>query len=161
MRKTLVLVLSMFIMASLYGTASAWTLRVRHDPQETQARGDIRKVSSDLTAQRMFLEVSTWRRMGKHFYFIFYLDTNGSKAYDRFIELGASSLPTWKCVVEDYRTGALIGHLRVKRPNPRSVGCVIPRSWFSRIHRAVRFHVVNAAGPPYDHAPNHGEYRWV
>ena len=57
MRKILVLALSMFMITSLYGTASAWTLRVRHDPQETQARGDIRKVSSGLTARRMFLEV--------------------------------------------------------------------------------------------------------
>ena len=38
MRKILVLVLSMFMITSLYGTASAWTLRVRHDPRETGAR---------------------------------------------------------------------------------------------------------------------------
>ena len=38
MRKILVLVLSMFVIASLYGTASAWTLRVRHDPGNRGSR---------------------------------------------------------------------------------------------------------------------------
>lgn len=158
MRKILVLALSMLMLASLSGTASAWTLRVRHDPQETQARKDIRKVSSDLTAQRMFLQVSTWRRIGTFYLFIFYLDTNGSKAYDRSIELGrGGSLPD--CVVRS-RAGRIVGNGRVSRANHRSVGCVIPRSLFPRIHRAVRFHVVTVDSPR-DRAPNHGDYRWV
>ena len=159
MRKILVLVLSMFMMASLYGTASAWTLRVRHDARETGARGDIRKVSSDLTPQRMFLQVSTWRRMGMFYGFTFYLDTNGSKAYDRSIFVGRSgSVP--ECNVMG-RAGGIIGNLPVRRANHRSVGCVIPRSWFPRIQRAVRFHVVNVFFPRHDRAPDHGEYRWV
>ena len=161
MRKTLVLVLSMFMVASLYGTASAWTLRVRYDPQESQRRGDIRKVSSDLTARRIFLEVSTWRRLGSYFYFVIHLDTSGSKAYDRVIELGSTGYPPWKCVVEDYPSPALIGHLEPRRPNSRTVGCAIPRSWFPRIHRAVRFRVDSPYSPPYDRAPDHGVYRWV
>jgi hypothetical protein len=159
LRKFLVLVLSMFMVTSLYGTASAWTLRVRHDPQETQARGDIRKVSSDLTARRMFLEVSTWRRTGSRYLFLFSLDTSGSKAYERVIELGLGGSRPPTCIVHG-RAGFIIGDAQVTRPNHRSVGCVIPRSWFPRIHRAVRFHVVSF-NPPRDRAPNHGDYRWV
>jgi hypothetical protein len=160
MRKILVLALSMTMLASLNGTASAWTLRVRHDRQETHARGDIRTVSSDLTAQRMFLEVGTWRRIGRNYLFVFYLDTNGSKAYDRSISLGQGGSPPGVCEVRDYSTDAIIGNVPVRRPNPRSAGCVIPRSWFSRIDRAVRFHVVSV-DPPRDRAPNHGDYRWL
>ena len=118
-------------------------------------------MSSDLTARRMFLQVSTWRRIGREYNFIFYLDANGSKAYDRTVALGFGGSPPATCIVER-RVGGIIGAAQVRRPNHRSVGCVIPRSWFPRIHRAVRFHVVAFFTPtPFDRAPDHGQYRWV
>ena len=39
-----------------------------------------------------------------------------------------------------------------------SVACTLPRSWFPRIHRAVRFY---AQTLNYDRAPNRGVYRWL
>ena len=88
MRKTLVLGLSIFMVASLYGTASAWTLRVRHDPRETQLPWDIRKVSSDLTARKMFLQVTTWGRWKNRALLNYDLDTNGTKEFDRIVQVG-------------------------------------------------------------------------
>jgi hypothetical protein len=108
----------------------------------------------------MFLEVSTWRRIGREYLFVFDLDTGGSDAYDRSIELGFGGSPPATCIVKG-RAGWVIGAAQVSRPNHRSVGCVITRSWFPRIQRAVRFHVVNVFSPPHDRAPNHGDYRWV
>ena len=163
MRKTLVLGLSIFMMVSLYGTASAWTLRVRHDPRETQLRWDIRKVSSDLTARKMFLQVTTWGRWKNRTLLNYDLDTNGTREFDRIVQVGVRRHHL-VCAVFSHEGSHLIGFLRPNRPNPRTIGCVIPRSWFPRIHRAVRFRVGVYGPPDYrldDRAPNHGLYLWV
>jgi hypothetical protein len=163
MRKTLVLVLSIVVMASLYGTASAWTLRVRHDPNDTPRRPDIRKISTDLTATQLFIKISTWQRFGpRDAYFISRLDTSGTKDYDRILELyGGGDGPT--CLLEKYPSFVVVGDRPARRSDARSVSCVFPRDWFPRIQRAVRFYVStphDGAGGR-DRAPNLGVYRWI
>jgi hypothetical protein len=160
-RKTIVVVLSILLMATLVETASAWTLRVRHDPRETSTRWDIRRVSSDLTTRRMFLEVGTWRKWEKTGFFVYRLDTNGSYEVDRTIQV-VPARHRVLCIVR-LGGGHLVGVRPGRRANPSSIACVIPRVWFTRIHRAVRFSV--AAYSPHakktDVAPDQGRYRWV
>ena len=109
----------------------------------------------------MFLQVSTWRRIGREYNFIFYLDANGSKAYDRTVALGFGGSPPATCIVER-RVGGDNRSRAGQAAQPQVRWHVIPRSWFPRIHRAVRFHVVAFFTPtPFDRAPDHGQYRWV
>lgn len=89
--------------------------------------GKWAEATIDLTARRMFLEVSTWRRTGSHYLFLFSLDTSGSKAYEGVIELGLGGSRPPTCIVRG-RAGFIIGDAQVTRPNHRSVGCVIPRA---------------------------------
>ena len=148
MRKTLVLGLSIFMVASLYGTASAWTLRVRHDPRETQLPWDIRKVSSDLTAREKFC---SGHHLGK-------VEEQGLAQLRPGHERDEGVRPHRPGGVRRHHAvcavfsqpegGHLIGFLRPNRPNPRTIGCVIPRSWFPRI-RYVRFRVGVYGRPDY------------
>ena len=46
------------------------------------------------------------------------------------------------------------------QPAPPNSRRTLPRSWFPRIQRAVRFYVI-AVGTDTDRAPNRGLYRWL
>ena len=162
MRKTLQAGVGLaLLMALLSDPAQAWSLRSRFDPNDHEARTDIRRVRSDLTASRLFLEVASWQQVRARFIaYTTWLDTRGTWKFDREIRISRSS-GRLMCVVEFTSTSRTIGMRPARRSNQRSVACVLPRAWFGRIHRAVRFHISDMSQDYPDRAPNHGEYRWL
>jgi hypothetical protein len=162
MRKTLLGASCIAMIAvSLSGQAQAWSLRTRFDPNDHEARTDIRRVRSDLSASMLFLGIASWQRVraGSIAYTV-WLDTRGSSDYDREIHINPGS-GKLLCVVDSAATGRSIGERHARRSNHRTVACVVPRGWFGRIRRAVRFHVMDMTQDLPDRAPNRGEYRWL
>ena len=141
--------------------AQAWSLKTRFDPNDHEARTDIRRVRSDLTSSRLFLEVASWQRARRRFIaYTTWLDTRGTWRFDREITISSSS-GTLRCVVSSAATGRTIGMRSARRSDQRTVECVLPRDWFGRIHRAVRFHILDMSQDYPDRAPNRREYRWL
>jgi hypothetical protein len=148
------------------GTAEARSLRIRHDGNDSPMRTDIRRVVSDLSASTVFLRIDTWQgfhRWNDGAYFIVRFDTSGNRGFDRVLEIYPGRR-RFICLLEESEPGgdpgAIVGQRRATRANDRSVACTLPRSWFPRIQRAVRFYVI-AAGTDTDRAPNRGLYRWL
>jgi hypothetical protein len=150
------------LVTSLPGLAQAQSLKVRVDPNGSPLNTDIHRVISDLTAQTVYLRIDSWQRFHRWDVadeFVFVLDTSGSGSFDAIVEI-VPARHGFSCVVEGENPS---GHLRLvgtrdaSRPSQRSVACSIPRSWFPRIQRAVRFFVVTH----HDRAPNRGLYIWL
>jgi hypothetical protein len=149
------------LLAFLSDPAQASTLRTRFDPNDHEARTDIRRVRSDLTASRLFLEVASWQRAPARFIaYATWLDTRGTWKFDREVRISRSS-GHLMCVVSYATTGRTIGMRSARRSNQRVVACELPRTWFGRIHRAVRFHILDMSQDYPDRAPNRREYRWL
>ena len=51
------------LIALLADPAQAWSLKTRFDPDDHEARTDIRRVRSDLTASSLFLEIASWQQV--------------------------------------------------------------------------------------------------
>lgn len=162
MKRTLVTTIAFALLVGLLPVqAQAWSLRTRHDPDDTADRTDIRRIRSDLTGSRLFIQIATWQRVRSRFiYYVVWLDTHGSRLDDRSIEITRNPRHL-QCVVGRGLTGHLLGERRARRSSPRTVACVLPRSWFGRIQRAVRFYVVDGTSDFPDRAPDHGRYRWL
>lgn len=160
MRRVVGIIVTLVMVGGLAGSASARTLRVRHDPNDSSFNIDIRTVSSDLSNTKVYLRVDSWQRFrawNMDGEWITWLDSTGSPDVDHFVEIWA------------YR-----GHIicsvdgphnprRASRPDERSAACNLPRSWFGHIDRAVRFDVVaeKIGAHMKDRAPQHGFYRWL
>jgi hypothetical protein len=163
MRRSLVVLAVIALVASLPGLAEAESLKVRLDPNDSPLNTDIRRVVTDLTDDTVYLRIDSWQRLrpwsvdGEY---IVRLDTSGNRYFDRVVEIYAGR-DGFTCLVEvsarSGDPGAVVGDLRASRPSGRSVACSLPRSWFPRIHRAVRF-VVSAEK---DQAPNRGMFVWL
>ena len=166
--RSVILVLVVVTLAiSTMGSASARSLRIRSDGNDTDSRADVRRVISDLTTSTVYMRVDFFRefRRWDHFvYLIVRLDTSGNRYFDRVLEIYPGS-HSFICLLEkaarDGDPTEAVGDRRAVRPTDRSVACRLPRSWFPRIHRAVRFYVVSAGDSPIDRAPNRGLYRWL
>jgi hypothetical protein len=170
MRRFVVALVALALLASLAGHAQARSLRVRHDRNDSELRTDIRRVVTDLTGSAVFIRIDAWQRFSQSTveggYFV-YLDTAGDRGFDRLVHFFPSrrGLKCWVGEVTPLgETGNFVGARRVTRPTERSVACRLPRSWFLRIQRAVRSIVlaVNDRGFRKDRAPDHGSvYRWL
>jgi hypothetical protein len=165
-RRSILAVVAISLMASAAGIAGAQSFRIRHDPNDSRLRTDIRRVVSDLSTTTVFLRIDTWQqfhRWDDGAYFIIRLDAAGDRGFDRVIEIYPGSR-AFVCLLEeaapDGDPGNIVGDRRATRPTERSVACAFPRSWFPRIQRAVRFYVL-AVGSVRDRAPNRGLYRWL
>lgn len=148
------------------GTAEARSLRIRDDGNDSPMRTDIHRVVSDLSASTVFLRIDAWQgfhRWNDGAYFIVRFDSSGNRGFDRVLEIFPGRR-RFICLLEESEAGgdptAVVGQRRATRTNDRSVACTLPRSWFPRIQRAVRFYVI-AAGTDTDRAPNRGLYRWL
>ncbi|MGI8478326.1 MAG: hypothetical protein ACR2M2_00450 [Gaiellaceae bacterium] len=141
------------ILAMVPSPASARSLTVRTDPDDTRSMPDIRKVWSDVSPSGVVVKIGTWDRLrSRDERFSVVLDTRGSVDYDRIIEVGPA------CVVEKLRNGSLgrpFGQRPAHRPSKRTISCLLPTGWFG-IRKTVRFVVLTgAAGEPHDdRAPN-------
>lgn len=165
MRRIVGVVISGLLLASLTGPASAGSLKVRFDPNDSGSP-DIRKVSSDFTSSHVYLQVRTWGRVmrrdqGLGFYLLIRLDTVGSPRVDLDVEinfLDAGGLACFVFDVGDVIPGYSdrVGVRRASRTR-NTVTCNLPRRWFGEVHRAVRFSVRSYA----DRAPDEGMYRWL
>ena len=152
------------LVASLSSLAHAWSFRIRLDPNDSPRNTDIRRVVSDLTVNRVYLKIVAWQRLtpwrSHHDEYIIRLDSSGGEGFDRVVEIYPFN-GHWTCLVEVFEPfgdpGAVVGDFKAARPSPRSVACSIPRSWFPRIQRAVRFYVSTSD----DRAPNTGLYIWI
>ena len=51
------------LIALLADPAQAWSMKTRSDPDDHEARTDIRRVRSDLTASSLFLEIASWQQV--------------------------------------------------------------------------------------------------
>ena len=154
------------MIGSVAGPAGAWSLRIRTDGNDSDARADIRRVVTDLTPRTVFFRIDTWQRFhpaGQNAYFIVRFDAGGDRELDRVLEIYRGP-HGYTCLLEESEPGgdpgAVLGDRRARRDNLRSVECRLPRSWFPRIQRAVRFYV-RTLGSPSDRAPNEGLYRWL
>lgn len=148
------------------GPAEARSLRIRYDGNDSPMKTDIRRVVSDLSTSTVFLRIDTWQRFHRWddgAYFIVRFDSSGDGGFDRVLEIYPIR-PGFRCLLEESEPGgdpgAIVGQPRATRPNERAVACTLPRSWFPRIQRAVRFYVL-AAGSDTDRAPNTGLYSWL
>ena len=148
------------------GPAEARSLRIRYDGNDSPLRTDIRRVVSDLTTNTVFLRIDTWQtfhRWDDGAYFIVRFDSSGDGGFDRVLEIYPGRRG-FRCLLEESEPGgdpgAIVGQRRATRANERAVACTLPRSWFPRIQRAVRFYVL-AVGTDTDRAPNTGLYRWL
>jgi hypothetical protein len=154
------------MIGSVAGPAGAWSLRIRTDGNDSDMRADIRRVVTDLTPRTVFFRIDTWQRFhpaGQNAYFIVRLDAGGDRELDRVLEIYRGP-HGYTCLLEESEPGgdpgAVLGDRRARRENLRSVECRLPRSWFPRIQRAVRFYV-KSVGSPSDRAPDQGLYLWL
>lgn len=167
MRRVLVIVLSILVVGSIGGSAAARTLRVRIDPNDSTSNLDIHKVITDLSASHVYLRIDSWQRFGPRHMggeYAFFLDTFGSKEFDRIVEILPTGGKHLSCIVENASFSKVFGTRRATRASERSVACNLPRAWFGHIHRAVRFRaVIGFPSTPRarDHAPDLWVYRWI
>jgi hypothetical protein len=165
-RRSIVAVVTMVLMTSALGSAGARSLRIRHDGNDSPMTVDISRVVSDLSASTVYLRFDSRQRFhwwNDGAYFVVRLDTSGNRYFDRVLEIYGTRRG-FICLLEksaiDGDPTDAVGDLRATRPTERSVACSLPRSWFPRIHRAVRFYV-KAYGTDRDRAPDTGLYRWL
>jgi hypothetical protein len=155
----MVLPTSVVVLAMLAGPASARSLTIRSDPDDTHGVFDIRKVSTDASPSEVFIQITTWDRLRhRDASFSVLLDTRGSPGYDRAVETSGGD-----CVVEKWDEnglGAAIGRRHARFPGTRNVDCSFPAGWF-KIHKTVRFFVKSGVlGSPHaDRAPNDHLYQ--
>ena len=145
----------------LMGPASARTLRVRTDPNDTFQPPDIRKVWSDLARRDVYVRVGAWDRLrARASGFIVVLDTRGNRRDDRVVEVSGAGNQclVWKAD-DDGTLGDFIGERPATRPDRRAIACRMPAGWF-RITKPVRFIVKSGiAGDRHrDRAPNRLHY---
>src|SRR3954471_24877682 len=170
MRRLLVPLVMVLSVGAVSTSASASTLRVRVDANDSRSNLDIHKVITNLSPTTMYLRVRSWDRfsyLSMPGEWDFSLDTFGSPAVDRAV--GISPAPHGiVCIVYNLDAGAQPGHrhpIRATRPDRRSAACHLPRSWFGHIDRAVRFRVFLFSyrkATNIDKAPGHGGvYRWI
>jgi len=160
-RRAVIALVAVALVASVPGPAEARSLRIRHDPNDQpNPMADIRRVVSDLSTGAVYLRIDTWQRLrpGDQYLFVLF-DSGGDQRFDRQLEIfkGARG---YRCRLQrGLGVGTeVLGERRAARPSARSWACSLPRSWFPRIHRAVRFYAGTANG---DRAPNQGLYRWL
>ncbi len=161
MRRFVVPLVAVALAASVSGPAEARSLRVRLDPNDQpNPMADIRRVVSDLSTGTVYLRIDTWQKLrpGDQYLFVLF-DSGGNRNFDRQLEIfkGARG---YRCRLQrGLGVGTeVLGERRASRPSERSWACSLPRSWFPRIHRAVRFY---AGTLNDDRAPNEGVYRWL
>jgi hypothetical protein len=146
------------LVTALAGSASARSLTVHRDPNDTPRTPDIRRVWTGLPPFHVYIRIGAWERMRRNdARFAILLDTHGSYGFDRVIEISGGV-----CVVEGYGPdglGGLIGKRDARRPGGREIACNMPRSWFG-IHRIVRTVVFSETlgEENVDRAPNEGRY---
>ena len=80
-------------------------------------------------------------------YFIVRFDSSGDSGYDRVLEIYQGQ-GRFTCLLEkafhgSTDPGEVVGDRRARRPNERGVTCRLPRTWFPRIHRMVRFYAIS------------------
>jgi hypothetical protein len=139
-RLTMMLLSSVVVLALLPDAASARSLTVRTDPNDTPGAPDIRKVWSDASRAAVSIKIGTWGRLrsSRHRFSVL-LDTRGSYDFDRIIEISGG-----ECIVEKVDDGFLgdfVGGRHARRPSSRTLACRLPREWFG-ITRTVRFVVL-------------------
>jgi hypothetical protein len=167
-RRLLLVVLMVAVGSGLTeGSASAGSLRVRTDPNDSSSILDIHKVITNLSATTMYLRLNSWERFrlrDMQETWAFALDTHGTRRIDRWVVIFPARHGL-KCDVRGGRNGVQrIGMRHASRPDRRSAACHLPRGWFGHIDRAVRFkaYIHEASSPgDIDNAPNHGLYRWI
>jgi hypothetical protein len=163
-RRTTVLIAGVALLMPVSGSVVAATsLRVRHDANDTSGEADIRRVVSDLSTSTVYLRVDTWQRFYKG-YFVVRFDSSGDPGYDRVLEIYRGR-HRFTCLLEKAFRGStdpgkVVGDRRARRPSQRSVACSLPRTWFPRIHRMVRFYVTSL-GTERDRAPDLWLYHWL
>src|SRR3954462_240053 len=147
MRRLLVPLVMVLSVGAVSTSASASTLGVRVDANDSRSNLDIHKVITNLSPTTMYLRVRSWDRfsylsMGEECDFS--LDTFGSPAVDRAVAIFPAPHGI-VCVVHNLHAGAgqpgYSPAIRATRPDRRSAACHLPRSWFGHIDRAVRFRV--------------------
>ena len=160
MRRSVIALVTVALVASVSGLAEARSLKIRHDPDDQPNRtADIRRVVSDLSTSTVLLRIDTWQRLRPGYQYLFVLlDSGGDRNFDRQLEIFKGERG-YRCRLQKgLGVGTeVLGERRAARPSRRSYACSLPRSWFLRIHRAVRFY----AGSLHDRAPNRGVYRWL
>jgi|tagenome__1003787_1003787.scaffolds.fasta_scaffold20600734_3 hypothetical protein len=171
MRRLLVPLVMVLSVGAVSTSASASTLRVRVDANDSRSNLDIHKVITNLSPTTMYLRVRSWDRfsyLSMREEWDFSLDTFGSPAVDRAVAIFPAPHGI-VCVVYNLHAGAgQPGYrpaIRATRPDRRSAACHLPRSWFGHIDRAVRFRVFVFSyrkATNIDKAPGHGGvYRWI
>ena len=162
MRRSVIALVAVALVTSVSGTAEARSLKIRLDPNDQpNPLADIRRVVSDLSTRTVFLRIDTWQRLrpGDQYLFVL-LDSGGKRNFDRQLEIFRAGEHGYRCRLQKgLGVGTeVVGERRATRPSRRSYACHLPRSWFLRIHRAVRFYAGTANG---DRAPDRGVYRWL
>ena len=168
MRRTLLaLGMAVLICGTAAGSAQAGPLRVRSDPNDSTSNLDIRKVITRLSRTTIYLRLGSWdrfRTLDMHETWQFALDTVGGHRFDRWVNI----YPTARGIKCDVGKGphgfTEVGRRPGTRPDRRSAACRLPRGWFGRIRRAVRFKAFVAyytSPSAADDAPDHGLYRWI
>jgi hypothetical protein len=158
MRRLTILAVALALSLLLAGSASARSLRMRTDPNDSPGSADIRKVWTD-ASQGVFVRISTWKRVSnRRASYTVALDTKGSRDYD--FTIGMSGHFGEVSTVDEHRfvTGD-VGQRRVRRINPRTFAFLGPRGWFD-LEKPVRFVVLarTTGGRRRDRAPNVGRY---
>ena len=173
MRRILLIILSILLIGSMSGPASAASIKVRTDPNDVPGgRRDIRSVSSDFSDSGVYLAIETYGRFfhkGNYPQLSIYMDTHGTGRWDSYFEvlyaLVSGDGRGWHCFGYGLDGTSPDETSRpATRPTATSVACHLPRTWFPAIHRAVRFVVYEgrvAGADVVDRAPDHGVYRWL
>jgi hypothetical protein len=159
MRRLLVSIAIVLTVASMSGSATASTLRVRLDPNDSPSKLDIHKVITNLSDTTMYLRLKSWDRFKPREMredWVFVLDTVGTHRLDRAVVIH-HRVGGIVCAVFDYNTPFETGHHLATRPDGKSAACHLPRGWFGHIDRAVRFRAFTYLGHhARDKAPPHG-----
>jgi hypothetical protein len=159
-RRMVTVVLSwVMAVAVIGGSASAGSLTVRTDPNDTRHVPDISAVWSDVSPSGLYIRIGTWDRLRHHdAAFVVLLETRGVPEYDRIIEISGG-----ECVVEkidaDGSLGEFIGRRKARFPGRKAIVCRVPTGWFA-IRETVRFVVKSGflGSPLDDRAPDDGRY---
>jgi hypothetical protein len=166
-RRCVIALVAIGLVLSMIGPAGARTLRIRYDGDDVDGRADIRRVVSDLSTSTAYLRIDTWPRFHwfDRAYFVVRFDSSGDRDWDRLLEIYSGGHRRYVCLLEvsdaSGEPGAVVGQRRAHRPTERSVACALPRSWFPRIQRAVRFYVKSLESH-VDRAPDdRGTYHWL
>jgi hypothetical protein len=146
--------------AVLAGPSSAVSRKAHTDPNDTERSPDIRKVWTD-QSRHVFFQIATWDRLThRDVVFNIVLDTRGSNAFDRVIELDAQRAFVSKVVKG--RTGAPIGSRTAHGPNERKVWFRVPNGWLDidiPVSIKVRTgHFDDGTGTWPDRAPDYGRF---